>query len=173
VTTCPACAEAVAPGMTRCPHCGESFVLPPLPRPTAGLPQALRVLAWSLLVLAGLRMASFVQLVVVFAQHGMFGGPSLVTVFGAQLVHTALVVAAGVGLLQARSWAPIVAWLQVASTLFSLGSFLFAFLGLGFGARFGSLDVGTFVLLASLVVALMSVIVLVRPDVRAVFRQRT
>lgn len=172
MTSCPACAEAVSPGMTRCPHCGESFVLPPLPPPTAELPPALRTLAWALLALAALRLASFARLALLVAQHGLLGGPSLVTFFGPQLAHTALVVAAGVGLLRARSWGPPVAWLQVASTLFALGSFALSFLGVGVGGRLG-LDVGSVAFLAGLVVAVLTVVVLVRPDVRAVFRQGT
>jgi hypothetical protein len=171
VSSCPACAEAVAPGMTRCPHCGESFVLPPLPRQGLELPPALRTLAWSLLALAALRTVSLVPLILMLPQLVSMGAQTLVTVFGAQLVHTALIVAAGVGLLQARSWGPLLAWLQVASTLFSLGSFVLAFVGVGFGLAAGAYGYGALLHLASLVVAAMTAVVLVRPDVRAVFRK--
>jgi len=158
--------------MTRCPHCGESFVLPPLPRPdVGGLPPALRTLAWCLLGLAALRMVSFVQLLVTFGRFGMFGALDLVSVFGTQLGHTALLVAAGVGLLRARSWAPAVAWLQVAMTVFSLGRLALSFVGIGFGALSMGLDLGTLSFLLSLAVAVLTVVVLVRPDVRAVFRR--
>lgn len=170
MTTCPACAEAVAPGLPRCPHCGESFALAPAPRSSERLPEALRALAWGLLALAALRTLSLFPLLLMLPQLASLGAWTLATVFGTQLAHTALVVAAGVGLLQARSWAPIVAWLQVASTLLSLGWFVLALVASGLGRVSGELGLGGLLHLASLGVAVMTVVVLVRADVRAVFR---